>query len=177
MHILKSAQQLIEKYPEVEKHSKRVALLALETAKLLNLPDPGLISQSAYLHDIGKTMWPPELFAKQPLLDHEWGIVKAHTIAGVNMIMEMWPNAPDDVLMLVRCHHERPNGKGYPNGIIEPTTETMLLAACDVYDAMTTERKYRKNKSFPLEIALLEIAKFAPAQIVAALAVVVIKVA
>jgi|GEM_PF-3218424 len=170
MHNLTPARQALAAYPPLEAHSRRVASLALGAAKLLHLPDPALIAQAAYLHDLGKTTWPLELFTKYPLEARDWGLVKAHPLAGENLAAEIWPEIPALARALIRGHHERPGGKGYPDGLAEPGLEILLLAACDAFDAMTHERAYRPGGALLAKDALLEVARFAPARVVAALA-------
>lgn len=75
----------------------------------------------------------------------------------------------------MRGHHERPGGSGYPDALAEPGAEILLLAACDAYDAMTSDRAYRPGGALPVEAALLEVARFAPARVVAALAGAVVR--
>ncbi|NPV72278.1 MAG: HD domain-containing protein [Pelotomaculum sp.] len=170
MYVLSAARQALAAYPHLEAHSRRVAALALEAAKLLRLPDPALVAQAAYLHDLGKTNWPEELFTKYPLAPFDWALVKVHPVAGENLALEIWPDMPALARALIRGHHERPGGKGYPDGLAEPGVEILLLAACDAYDAMTSERAYRPDGALPAGVALLEVAKFTPARVVAALA-------
>lgn len=143
--------------------------LALDAAKFLRLPDPALVAQAAYMHDLGKTNWPQELFTKDPLEAHDWALVKVHPAIGENLALEMWPEIPALVRALIRGHHERPGGRGYPAGLAEPGTELLLLAACDAFDAMTHEREYRPGGVLSPREALIEVARFAPAGIVAAL--------
>lgn len=81
MH-LETARRQLTACPGLEEHSRRAALLVLEAAKLLRLPDPVLLAQAAYLHDLGKTAWPEGLFTKYPLEPHDWGLVKAHPVLG-----------------------------------------------------------------------------------------------
>ncbi|MCL6557956.1 MAG: HD domain-containing protein [Firmicutes bacterium] len=176
MHNITAARQALASAPPcLEAHSRRVAALALEAAKLLRLPDPAIIAAAAYLHDLGKTTWPPELFTKHPLEAHDWALIKAHPLVGENLAAGLFPDAPPLVKALVRGHHERPGGKGYPDGLAEPGIEILLLAACDAYDAMTSNRPYRPGGALPVEAALLEVARFAPARVVAALAGAVVR--
>ncbi|BAF60428.1 HD-GYP domain [Pelotomaculum thermopropionicum SI] len=176
MSMLQAARQALATAPPcLEAHSRRVALLALGAAKLLRLPDPVLIAQAAYMHDLGKTNWPQELFTKYPLNTFDWALVKVHPVAGENLALELCPDLPPLARALIRGHHERPGGKGYPDGLAEPGVEILLLAACDAYDAMTGERAYRSGGPLSVEAALLEVARFTPARVVAALAGAVVR--
>jgi len=138
---------------------------------LLQISDPVVFSQAAYLHDLGKTMWPESLFTKYPLEPLDWGLIKAHPLSGENMAVEIWPEVPLMVRALIKGHHERPGGRGYPDGLEEPGIEILLLAACDEFDNMTNERPYMPGRKLPKKDALMEVSRFFPAQAVAALAI------
>lgn len=171
MHALHAARQVMAPVPHLERHSCRTATMVLKAAKLLKLPNPILLAEAAYLHDLGKANWPEEMFVKYPLEAHDWNVIKAHPVVSENMAAELWPDVPGAVRALVRGHHERPGGKGYPDGLEEPGIELLLLAACDVYDAVTAERAaYRPGELVSPQDALMEVARFAPARVVAALA-------
>ena len=101
---------------------------------------------AALLHDIGKIHVPGEILNKPgPLSDHEWEIVKRHPAAGQRMLDRVGGRL-SGVGAIVRAHHERVDGTGYPDGL---TGERIPLAAriiavCDAYSAMTTTRSYRR---------------------------------
>ena len=176
MHILDQAGRMLSDYPDLETHSRGVALLALNAAKALRFSEPEEFAIAGYMHDLGKTTWPPELFVKSPLTEHDRSIIRIHPIVGENLVVQTWPDVPDRIKSLIRYHHERPGGRGYPDGLTDPGVEILLLSACDVFDAMTTARPYRKNgEALSVEEALFEVARFAPAQVVAALATAVLK--
>lgn len=146
-----------------------------ETARLVNAVAPYLpwsgyaplsvLTAGALLHDIGKTAWPPELHSKWPLLPPDWALIQAHPAAGVNLVTENWPDVHPGVLEIIRLHHARPGGKGYPAE--EPPYPVLVVAACEVFDAMTADRAYRKGVG--KEVALNEIGGWAPAEVVKAL--------
>ncbi len=161
---------ILAKYPSVEQHCRRVASLTKEISIILNLPGYKQLAFAAYVHDIGKTTWPKELFYKHPLLPFEWSLVMAHPIASVNILNELLPGAPEEVRAVVRGHHERPGGGGYPDSLLEPGLEIIILAACDTYDAITHNKEYPCGEALSVEYALQEVNKFAPPQIVEALA-------
>lgn len=161
--------------PLLENRSRRVANLALKACEILKLPEKILVSLAAYMTDIGMITWPTELITKYPLEAADWGFIKSHTFASLNIANEIWPDMPCLLNAVIRGHHERPGGKGYPDGIFEPSTEMLLVAACDVFDAMTNERPYRNTKPMSVRDALLEISKFTPAGLVAAIASVYIE--
>lgn len=173
MH-LETARRRLAAFPGLEEHSRRTARLVLEAAKLLRLPCPAELGLAAYLHDLGKTAWPEELFTKYLLEPHDWGLVKAHPVLGEQLAAEFWPEIPATARAVIRGHHERPGGAGYPDGLAEPPVEALLVAA-DAFDAMTTDRPYRPGGALSVEAALPEVARFAPAAVVAALAGAVMK--
>jgi putative nucleotidyltransferase with HDIG domain len=123
---------------------------------------------AALLHDIGKSLWPDNWHVdpKYKLGTNALTVMQAHPLAGANMAYEA--GIPESVVDIIRQHHERPGGKGYPLKV-EPSLPALMLAACDVYAAATENRKYRKR---PLthEEALKEVAKFAPPEVVKILA-------
>lgn len=101
---------------------------------------------AAYLHDIGKLGTSSKLVAKRrKLTDEEWEIIRKHPEQGVNLIEASFPNSPN-IISYVRHHHERFDGNGYPDGL---TGEMIPLGGRtigigDAYDAMTSNRPYRK---------------------------------
>jgi putative nucleotidyltransferase with HDIG domain len=99
----------------------------------------------ALLHDVGKLMVPAEVLNKPgKLTDEEWALVQRHPSAGVELLADI--EFPWDVRPIVESHHERWDGKGYPHGLAGediPLTARVLCIA-DVYDALTSERSYKK---------------------------------
>lgn len=166
------AEKRMKPIPVLYQHAVETMELAIKTAVAMSF-DRNTVSYlgiAAFLHDLGKTTWPKELFNKTPVLPHEWTIVQAHPLRGEQIILQEWPDVPRDILRLVRHHHERPGGRGYPDGIHDPPLDSLVLAACDVYTAMVAKRDYRTLKAFAPEVALAEVARFAPEQVVDALA-------
>lgn len=99
----------------------------------------------ALLHDVGKTMIPPEILNKPASLsEEEWDLVRRHCEWGVEILAESNYNQPE-VQAVIREHHERLDGSGYPQGLsgnqISPLAS--IVAIADVYDALTCERPYR----------------------------------
>jgi HD-GYP domain-containing protein (c-di-GMP phosphodiesterase class II) len=103
------------------------------------------------LHDLGKTRIPPEILNKPgKLTDEELEEIKNHPVFGYNMLMDNISNQlSESSLEIVLNHHERYNGSGYPRGIKRDEIGDMasICALSDIYNAMTTERVYRK--AFP----------------------------
>jgi putative nucleotidyltransferase with HDIG domain len=99
----------------------------------------------ALLHDVGKLMIPAEVLNKPSrLTDAEWALIRRHPSAGVELLADI--EFPWDVRPIVESHHERWDGKGYPHGLAGeaiPLTARVLCVA-DVYDALTSQRSYKK---------------------------------
>ncbi len=129
-------------------HCKDVVHLALDVAGELDLDPDELrtVEFGALLHDIGKIAVPKAIVNKPGKLDpHEWEIIKTHTVEGQKML-ERVGGFMGNVGRIVRSHHERWDGGGYPDGL---SGEAIPLAAriiscCDAFNAMTTTRPYRK---------------------------------
>jgi HD-GYP domain-containing protein (c-di-GMP phosphodiesterase class II) len=110
-----------------------------------------LLGIGSILHDLGKAKIPPEILNKPGLLtNEELEEIKNHPIFGYNMLMDnISDQLSDSSLEIVLNHHERYNGSGYPRGIMRDEISDMvsICALSDIYNAMTTERVYRK--AFP----------------------------
>ncbi len=139
---------LFEKSPREEEHSQRVKGLAIKIAKALNLTQHEIddIATLGLIHDIGKIIISGEILEKPGrLTDVEYNEVKKHPAIGYRILTatDEFSNIADGVL----SHHERWDGKGYPNGIKEEQIpiESRIIAIADAYDAMTSSRPYRKN--------------------------------
>lgn len=125
----------------------------------LSEDDITLISNAAALHDIGKISIPDEILNKPGRLsDEEFAIMKTHSAVGAEMIDEM-PFYKDEPLVKVayeicRWHHERYDGRGYPDRLSgdEIPISAQIVAMADVYDALTSERVYKK--AFTHEVAM-----------------------
>ena len=102
----------------------------------------------ALLHDIGKIIVPTEVLNKAGnLSDEEWAIMKRHPEAGLELVADI--DFPGDVRAIIRNHHERWDGKGYPDGLAgaDIPFAARILCVADVYDALTTARSYRDSLS------------------------------
>jgi HD-GYP domain-containing protein (c-di-GMP phosphodiesterase class II) len=120
-------------------------------AQKLNLSEleSKILKYGAYLHDIGKIHIPEEVLNKKmPLSDEEWRILKQHPLNGVNIIKPI--ESLNDVTPLILHHHERYDGLGYPSQLKgeEIPYLARILTVVDSFDAMTSDRPYRKGKSF-----------------------------
>ncbi len=147
-------------------HCKDVVHLALDVARelSLDLDQQRTVEFGALLHDIGKIAVPKEIVNKPGKLDpHEWEIIKTHTVEGQRML-ERVGGFMGKVGWIVRSHHERWDGGGYPDGLSgsDIPLEARIISCCDAYNAMTTTRPYRKAIASPA--ALAELAAHAGAQ-------------
>ena len=124
--------------------------LAAQTGALLGLRRDELaeLSRAAQLHDIGKLAVPDEILHKRgPLDEREWEFIHQHTIVG-ERILRASP-AFRSVATIVRSTHERWDGTGYPDGLRgeEIPLAARIVAACDAFIALTSERPYRRARS------------------------------
>ena len=146
-------------------HSERVAKYAVAIAKDIGLNSEEIdrIFWGSVIHDIGKLSVPEHILLKPTKLsDEEYEIVKKHTIVGYSMLEDYpWVKC---IRHIVRSHHERWDGKGYPDGLKgkEIPLEVRVVSIADVFDAMTSERIYRK--ALPVEEVLSEIERQAEKQ-------------
>ena len=141
-------------------HSARVSKLARLTAQRLGRPK-GEVEQikiAGLLHDIGKIGIPESILQKPSrLTDEEWAYVRSHPQIGESIIRQMGSERLAEVQRLVRHHHERLDGTGYPDGLAAEAIPygARVLAVADSYDAMTSNRPYRTP--FTAEEAIAEL--------------------
>lgn len=131
-------------------HSQNVQKYATKIALRLNLSETEVfhISLAALLHDIGKIQIPLEIINKpEKLNDEEYKIIQSHPVKACDILDGLVDL--EDICQMVRHHHERLDGKGYPDGLSEKMLDlgSRILAVADTYDAMTTDRSYRKALS------------------------------
>jgi hypothetical protein len=134
------------------RHSVRVADHADKIARVLKLrPDEvATIRLAARVHDIGKIAIPDRILHKPGKLDpFEWDLMKTHVTAGCQ-VLERFDDYAHGV-ELVRCHHERIDGSGYPRGLAEKQIPlgALIVGIADAIDAMTSDRPYRKSMPLP----------------------------
>lgn len=146
-------------------HSERVALYATQIAEKMGLDKETIrkIYWASLVHDIGKLNIPPEILNKpSKLTKEEYEIIKQHPIKGYQILKEL--EGLSNIAEIVKYHHERWDGKGYPEGLKgeEIPLEARIIAVADSYDAMTTERPYRK--ALTKEEAIKELLKNAGTQ-------------
>jgi HD-GYP domain-containing protein (c-di-GMP phosphodiesterase class II) len=132
-------------------HSERVAFMSYKLSKGLGIKGDELenIDIAAHLHDIGKIGVPDIVLNKKgKLLPHEWEYMKMHPRIGFNILSKS--KRLKDISKLVLYHHERWDGKGYPQGLSGLTIPqgSRIIAICDSIDAMTSNRPYRVAMGF-----------------------------
>ena len=148
------------------RHSAAVARYAREVARLLGVSEreQDLIHTAALLHDIGKFIFPDSiLFADRKLTDEEWEIVKLHPEQGAKLVRRIEGYGP--VADIIIGHHERVDGKGYPNGVAgdEIPLGSRIISVADTYDVMTSRDSYRRPVSS--EAAIVELRRVAGSQL------------
>lgn len=134
------------KDPNTRGHTQRVAALAVDIAQELRLSPARVrtIHQSAMLHDIGKIGVPDAILNKPGALTaEEFAVIKEHPARGHDIIRNI--RSLRDEASGVRSHHERLDGRGYPDGLAgsEISLDARIIAVADVYDALTSARSYR----------------------------------
>ena len=152
-------QVLQERQPELHEHLHEVAELALEVGREMSLLPEELdeMARAAELHDVGKMAIPDEILCKPGPLDPvELGFIRQHTIVGERMLAAAPALAP--VARLVRASHENWDGSGYPDGISgeQIPLASRIIAVCDAFHAMTSERPYAAAMSEADAIAELQ---------------------
>ena len=132
----------------LEGHSQRITDLTMELARAMGLRDMDMvhIRRGALLHDIGKMGIPDSILLKPgPLTDTEWDMIRRHPDYANDLLIPIAYLRP--ALDIPYCHHERWDGSGYPRGLkgeeIPPAAR--IFAVVDVFDAMTSDRPYRKR--------------------------------
>src|SRR5499426_3171976 len=140
-------------------HIRRVQLYAAELAKAAGLSEAEIqgVKTAALLHDIGKLAVPEHILSKPgPLTQEEFQKIRIHPQVGAEIIAAVpfpYPVAP-----LILSHHERWDGKGYPQGLsgADIPMGARILSVVDYFDAVTTERPYHKALSHESAIGLLK---------------------
>jgi len=152
------------KHVNIHGHSLRVGRYAAAIGEAMNM-DPTEVAglrSAGYLHDIGKVAVDKRLFGKPSSLDpEEFREMADHTVVGhqiVSGVQFPWPQIPE----IVRWHHERADGSGYPDGLVlqDVAMPVRIIGLADTFDAMTSERPYRESLS--LGSTLSEIVRLAP---------------
>ncbi len=165
--VIQSMVRIVEAKDEYTRgHSERVAEYAVKIARRMGFPPKELdtLRHVAVLHDIGKLGIRDVILNKpEKLTAEEWEIVRMHPVTGEDILRPVFLDPR--MLEIVRSHHERPDGKGYPDGLVADAIHVFaqIISVADSYDAMTSSRSYR---SLPLshKAAVQELLKYKGAQ-------------
>lgn len=141
-------------------HSKRVAEYSKMIAERMGKTklEQEMIYRAGLLHDVGKIRIPIDIINKPgKVTDEEYNLIKIHPVTGYHILREIPEH--NDMAVAAKYHHERYDGKGYPNGLAGKNIPEMarILALADSYDAMTSNRSYRKG--LPQDVVRCEIEK------------------
>lgn len=136
--------------PYTEGHCERLAQYARDLGHFLGLDHDSLVAlkRGGYLHDLGKIAIPDEVLKKEAnLTEADWKIMKQHPIIGENICRPL--RSLRAVLPIIRHHHEHWNGSGYPDGLTGKNIPLLarVLQTVDVYDALRTERPYKRART------------------------------
>jgi putative nucleotidyltransferase with HDIG domain len=147
------------KDPYTHSHSLRVSQLSTAVAEVLGLEKPMVedIKLAALLHDIGKIGVPEKVLYKPDKLDHhEWEEMKQHPLHSVRIIEQV--KQFEHLAKWVRHEHERYDGKGYPDGLKgeKIPLASRIIAVADAFDAITSDRYYRKGRPEPEALEVLK---------------------
>ena len=156
---------LSERQPDLHDHVHDVAEMAIAVGRELEMTPEELdeVGRAAELHDVGKVAIPDAILNKPTALNaSEWSFMRRHTIIGERILLSAPALRP--VARIVRSSHERWDGGGYPDGLAgdEIPLGSRVVAVCDAFDAMTTDRPYRP--AVPEQTALSELASCAGSQ-------------
>ncbi|MBW2264016.1 MAG: HD domain-containing protein [Deltaproteobacteria bacterium] len=138
-------------------HIYRLTAYALQIATQLDLTVQARerLALATPLHDVGKLLIPGHILLKPGKLDpEEWEIMKMHTISGSRLLEGSSFDEVEQAAQVALCHHEKWDGSGYPNGLVEDSIPlpARIVAVADVFDALTTKRSYKN--AYPLDTAL-----------------------
>lgn len=144
---------------ETEGHSRRVSFLATALAEEIGLPEEEVdkVRLAGLFHDIGKIGVKDSVLLKQgPLNNEEYDEIKKHPAEGVGILSHFTPF--EELLPIIGQHHERVDGRGYPKGLSgkEICISARLIAVADSFDAMISNRAYRKGLGIEKTMAEME---------------------
>ena len=153
------AQAVEQRDPHTARHCERLALISVALGMALELDRASLLAlcQGGYLHDIGKVGIPDSiLFKPGRLTADEWTIMRSHPIRGQEICQHLRSLTP--VLPIIRHHHERWDGTGYPDGLRGKQIPLLarLLQIADIYDALTSPRPYKRAYDVKHALQIIE---------------------
>lgn len=142
-----------------EAHTERVALTSRALGESLDLDGPDLdaLYSGGKIHDLGKLAVPDQVLLKPgPLTEAELVLIRAHPVTGEDIIRPL--RSATALRAIVRHHHERYDGGGYPDGLAGQAIPLLarIVAICDSYDAMTSDRPYRAGRTQAEALAALK---------------------
>jgi len=145
--------------PYTRGHCERLAEMSASLGEKLGLPDDQIkaLRRAGIVHDIGKIAVPDAILLKPgPLSPQEWEIMRTHPAVGERICAPL--RTFRLVLPIIRHHHEKHDGTGYPDGLrgIEIPLTAAILQLADVYDALTTDRPYRKASPQSVALKIME---------------------
>ena len=148
------------KDPYTKGHSTSVSRYSEALARAINLPEKEVerIKLGALLHDVGKIGIPETVLKKEgPLSDEEWAIMKQHPTIGAEKVLTPNPSLRD-LIPIVKYHHERIDGKGYPEGLRNGNIPlaAKIVAIADTYHALVSDRPYRRGMDIEKAISILK---------------------
>lgn len=148
------------KDPYTKGHSTSVSKFSEALARAINLPENEVerIKLGALLHDVGKIGIPETVLKKEgPLSDDEWCIMKQHPTIGAEKVLMPNPSLRD-LIPIVKYHHERIDGKGYPEGLSngDIPLAAKIVAIADTYHALISDRPYRRGMNIEKAISILK---------------------
>lgn len=152
------AQTVEQRDKETGNHCQRLAALSVALGSAIGLPDEDLLAlyRGGFLHDIGKVAVPDAiLFKRGELNEEEWAVMRSHTWKGEEICRPMRSLRP--VLPIIRNHHERWDGSGYPDGLKGEDIPLLarILQLADIFDALTSQRSYKE--AFPVDDAIRQL--------------------
>ncbi|WP_407571792.1 HD domain-containing phosphohydrolase [Deinococcus altitudinis] len=145
---------------ETQGHTTRAAGMAEQLGERLGLSvhELGHLRQGAFLHDLGKLCVPDEILRKPGrLTPEEWTTMQSHVEQGYDLATRI-PGLPQDLLNVIRSHHERWDGTGYPDRLAgtDIPLSARIFAVCDVYDALISDRPYKAAWSHEAAVTEIE---------------------
>jgi putative nucleotidyltransferase with HDIG domain len=146
-------------------HSYRVSQYATRIAKAIGMSSKEIetLEYASLLHDVGKIAVSNTVLQKvEPLTEEEWISLRAHPDVGADIVERL--KFLKEAAEIIRCHHERPDGTGYPRGLKEEDIPmgAHILNVVDAFDAMTSNRPYRD--ALPPEVVINELRKYSGTQ-------------
>ena len=153
------ARSIEGKDPSTENHCERLADYSARLAERMGLPQDQIraLRRAGIVHDVGKVAVPDSILLKRgPLTAEEWKIMREHPVIGERICAPL--KTFRLVLPIIRHHHEKFDGSGYPDGLRgqEIPLTARVLQIADVYDALTTERPYKRALSTPEALETME---------------------